>query len=68
MLMVDLIYNLIIEKKKKKIPIQLVNEKEEGWVDINPNKEDNITIGYDYTPWRIPSYSTSNIENYVLKP
>ena len=50
LLMVDLIYNLIIDRWKM-IPLQFLN-KEEG-VDINTNGEDNIAIGYDYIPLRI---------------
>ena len=37
---------------KKKIPLQLV-DKEKDWVIISTIKENNITIGYDYIPWRI---------------
>ena len=49
-LVVNLIYNhyLIIDVYEK-IPLQLVDEEGE-WVDINTDKEDKITIGYDYIP------------------
>ena len=49
LLVVDLIYNLIIDKWKK-IPLQLVDEEEEVLVNINTNGRDNIAIGYYYSP------------------
>ena len=52
LLVVDLIYNLIIDKWKK-IPLQLVDEEEEVLVNNNTNGRDNIAIGYYYSPWRI---------------
>ena len=61
LLVVDLIYNLIIDRWKM-IPLQFLN-KEEG-VDINTNGEDNIAIGYDYTFKDLICDGNSKVENY----
>ena len=63
--MTNLIYNhyLIIDRQKKKLPLQL-GDKEKEWMDINTDGEDNITIGYDHIPWRILQV----IVTYLMKP
>ena len=43
-------------------------DEEEEWVDINTNRENNISIGYDYISWRILLVIMTNAENYLMKP